>query len=303
MQIGLILPAMPKGASAEGIEAAAEVAERLHWADVWTTDHLVVDRANAPQYGRIFEAIVTLAYLGGRTERVRLGTSVLVVPQRNAVVLAKEFASLDALTRGRVTVGVGVGWNRTEFANLGVAERFSVRGAYLEETIGLWRHLWAGRTDPFEGRFHRLEDFTFEPLPVQPGGPPIWIGARSEPALRRAGRLADTYHASQASPAEFQHRIPAIRAGAEAVGRPMPSLSARVQVRFGERPRGWYAIAGTPEAMAAEVRAFQALGVGHLAVGFGETDPERVVSAAVRFDRDVLARLAGSPRVEAATGS
>src|ERR1700675_4383226 len=130
MDYGICLPNMPDGASREGIEAAAEVAQRLGWSTVWTTDHVMVPHSDAGDYGRIYEAILTLAWVGARYARVRLGTSVIVVPQRNALILAKELATLDDLSGGRVTAGVGIGWNETEFANLDAAERFHVRGAY-----------------------------------------------------------------------------------------------------------------------------------------------------------------------------
>jgi probable F420-dependent oxidoreductase len=286
MDYGLCLPNFPAGASPEGIEAAAAVAERLGWSTVWTTDHLMVPGDAADEYGHIFEAILTLAWVGARHPRLRLGSSVIVVPQRNAVVLAKELASLDALSGGRVLAGVGVGWNREEFANLGVVERFHVRGAYLDETIRLWRHLWSGSTDPFQGRFHAFEDFRFSPLPVQDGGLPILVGGRSEPALRRAGELGDGYHSSASSPSQYGQRLPTIRAAAAAAGRPMPWLSARVRVEF-EAPTSEYAMRGSPEEIAAEVRAFAALGVTHLALSFGTTDPEALVTLAERFARDV----------------
>ena len=286
MDYGLCLPNFPAGASPEGIEAAAAVAERLGWSTVWTTDHLMVPGDAADEYGHIFEAILTLAWVGARHPRLRLGSSVIVVPQRNAVVLAKELATLDALSGGRVLAGVGVGWNREEFANLGVVERFHVRGAYLDETIRLWRHLWSGSTDPFRGRFHSFEDFRFSPLPVQDGGLPILVGGRSEPALRRAGELGDGYHSSASSPSQYGQRLPTIRAAAAAAGRPMPWLSARVRVEF-EAPTSEYAMRGSPEEIAAEVRAFAALGVTHLALSFGTTDPEALVTLAERFARDV----------------
>ena len=108
MDFGLCLPNYPAGASTEGIEAAADAAARLGWSTVWTTDHVLVDHQASPEYGRIFDAIVTLAWVGARHPGLRLGTSVLVVPQRNAVILAKELATLDALTGGRVIAGVGV---------------------------------------------------------------------------------------------------------------------------------------------------------------------------------------------------
>jgi probable F420-dependent oxidoreductase len=286
MEYGLCLPNFPAGASPEGIEAAAEVAERLGWSAVWTTDHVLVPRDSADEYGHIYEAILTLAWVGARHPGLRLATSVIVVPQRNAVLLAKELATLDSLSGGRVIAGVGVGWNRVEFANLGTEDRFHVRGAYVDETIRLWRHLWSGSTEPFRGRFHTLEDFTFGPLPDQGASLPILVGGRAEPALRRAGALGDGYHSSASSPSQYAQRIPIVRAAAEAAGRPMPWLSARVRVEF-DGATAEYAMRGSPGEIAAEVRAFADLGVTHLALWFGTTDPAELVARAERFSREV----------------
>jgi alkanesulfonate monooxygenase SsuD/methylene tetrahydromethanopterin reductase-like flavin-dependent oxidoreductase (luciferase family) len=216
---------------------------------------------------------------------------VIVVPQRNAVVLAKELSSLDALSRGRVIAGVGVGWNLVEFGNLGMADRFHVRGAYLDETIALWRHLWSGSTEPFTGRDHAFAEFVFGPLPARGAGLPILVGGRAEAALRRAGRLGDGYHSSATGPAGLAPRIPVIRAAADAAGRPMPSLSARVRVAFDEPAHSSaarsYAMRGTPDEVAAEVRAFADLVVEHLALFFAADSPEAFVKAAVRFAAEV----------------
>jgi probable F420-dependent oxidoreductase len=297
MEFGLVLPTMPKGASVEGIEAAAEAAARLGWHSVWATDHLLVPRSAAREYGEIFEAIETLAYVGARHEALKLGTSVIVVPLRNAVVLAKELATLDALTRGRVIAGVGVGWNEPEYANVGVAERFRRRGAYLDETIRLWRHLWSGTEEPFRGRFHRFNDFAFGPLPAQGDRLPIWVGGRSDAAYRRAGAVGDGYHASMSSPAQFAVRVPIVRKAADDAGRPMPVLSARVRVKFGPQPSAGpsYVMAGTAEQMVAEIDAFADEGVTLLVVGFGETDPEKAVAVIETFDRDVVRVVASRP--------
>jgi probable F420-dependent oxidoreductase len=286
MDYGLCLPNFPAGASPEGIEAGAAVAEQLGWSTVWTTDHVMVPNDAAGEYGHIFEAILTLAWVGARHPRLRLGSSVIVVPQRNAIVLAKELATLDVLSGGRVMAGVGVGWNREEFANLGVSDRFHVRGAYLDETIRLWRHLWSGSIEPFHGRFHSLDDFTFSPLPAQGVGLPILVGGRSEPALRRAGALGDGYHSSAVSPTQYGQRLPTVRVAAEAAGRPMPALSARVRVEFEPASEG-YAMRGSPDEIAAEVRAFADLGVTHLALSFGTTDPDQLVGWAQRFALEV----------------
>lgn len=289
MKYGLALPSLGDDATREGIEAAAEIAERLGFVDVWVTDHLLVDASAAEDYGRIFEAVTTLAYLGGRTSKVRLGASVIVVPMRNAVVLAKELATIDVLSRGRLTVGVGVGWSAPEFGNVGIAERFRDRGAYTDETIRLWRHLWAGATWPFHGRFHIFDDFVFGPLPEQGADLPIWIGGRQEAALRRVGRLADAYHSSQTPPGAYAARLPIIRAAAEEAGRPMPALSARVRIRMGSTDTSdGYALRGTPPEIAAEIRAFAEIGVDHLMLAFAEHDPDGLARATERFMGEVV---------------
>jgi probable F420-dependent oxidoreductase len=292
MRYGLCLPNFTDLASTDAIEAAAEAADRLGWEAVWTTDHVLIDRsARGADYHINFDALETLAWVGARHPRLRLGTSVIVVPQRNAVVLAKEIASLDALSRGRVIAGVGIGWNAVEFGNLGMSDRFHVRGAFLDETISLWRHLWSGSSEPFRGRFHEIEDFVFGPLPAQGAGLPILIGGSAEPALRRAGRLGDGYHATATGPAGLAPRIPIIRAAADEAGRPMPKLSARVRVAFdepavvsGPRP---YAMRGSPEEVAAELKAFEALGVEHLAMFFKADSIEELVRATERFAAEV----------------
>jgi probable F420-dependent oxidoreductase len=284
---GIALSNFPAGASPEGIEAGADVAERLGWSGVWTTDHVLIDRASTAGYGRIFEAILTLAWVGARHPKLKLGSSVIVVPQRNAVLLAKELATLDVLSGGRVIAGVGVGWNAKEFANLGAADRFHVRGAYLDETIRLWRHLWSGSGEPFPGRFHPLEDYVFEPLPVHGAALPIWVGGGSDAACHRAGTLGDGWQSSALGPESYAKRVPKVLAAAKAAGRPTPALSARVRVRLDETSGEGYAMRGTPDQVAAEVRAFAELGATMLVLSFSPTDPAGVVAAAERFAREV----------------
>lgn len=287
MDYGLILPAMGADASREGLEAACEAAERHGFSDVWGTDHLLVDHANAGDYGRIYEIVTLLAWIAGRYRRLKVGASVVVVPMRNAIVLAKELATLDELSEGRLIVGLGGGWNAEEFENVGVAERFHARGAYLEETIGLFRHLWSGSTEPFHGRFHGFDDFTFGPLPAQGAAVPIWLGGRSEKALQRAGRLADAYHASATSPDQLAPRIPIIRAAADAAGRPMPRLSGRVRIELGAGPQDFYTLHGSAAEVAAEIRRYADLGVDHLALAFPERDPAGLRSSIQRFAAEV----------------
>ena len=287
MDYGLALPNIGDDANRDGLVAAVELAERHGFTDVWATDHLLVNGTAAEDYGRTYESITTLAWLAAQSSTVRLGLSVVVVPMRNAVVIAKQLATLDALSGGRVIAGFGVGWSADEFSNVGLPDRFHERGAYTEETVVLCRHLWSGSREPFEGRFFRFSDFVFEPLPDQGAALPIWIGGRDERALRRVGRIADAYHASATSPASYAPRIPIIRAAAEAAGRPMPRLSARARIELGRGSDSFYTIHGSPDEAAAEIRRFAELGVDHLTLMFPPRDAEGLARAIERFVTEV----------------
>ena len=289
MDYGLVLPNLGAGASPEGLLAAVEAAEDHGFTDVWTTDHLLIDRENASDYGRLYEAITTLAWLAGRSRAIRLGTSVIVVPMRNAVVLAKELATVDALSGGRLIAGFGVGWNEKEFGNVGVADRFHERGAYLEETIAICRHLWSGTDAPFHGRFHDFEDFVFEPLPAQGGDVPIWLGAREERALRRVGR------AGGCVPRLRDEAPPRTRRGSRSSEPPRRPQAARCpgsppgrDVELDAGPASFYTIHGSPADAAAEIRAFGELGVDHLALAFPPRDPDGIRRAVERFTIEVV---------------
>lgn len=292
MDFALALPSYRPGATRAGIEAAAETCARLGWHSVFTTDHLLVEPSErSADYSHIFDPLITLAHLAPLEPRLRLGISVVVVPMRNALVLAKELATLDVLSGGRLICGVGVGWNRVEFGNVGAEARFANRGAYLDETIAIWRRLWAGDTSPFDGHFHRYDEVRFGPVPEQGADVPIWIGGRHEAALRRAGRLGDGYHATASSPAQLAVRIPVVQRAADEAGRPMPLISTRLRVHFGSYEGGGYVLAGTPEQMISELRAFADLGVEHACFDFVEPDAERHVALMERFDREVLVAL------------
>ncbi|MBI2780259.1 MAG: TIGR03619 family F420-dependent LLM class oxidoreductase [Chloroflexi bacterium] len=288
MDYGLVLPSLGDDANLGGMVAALQLAETHGFTDVWATDHILVDHSAKEDYGRIYEAVTTLAWAAGRSSEIRLGASVIVAPMRNAVVIAKELATIDALSGGRLIAGFGVGWSPAEFANVAVADRFADRGAYTEETVNLCRHLWSGSTAPFHGRFHQFDDFVFGPLPAQGGDVPIWLGGRDERALRRVGRLADAYHASATSPATLATRIPVIRSAAESAGRPMPRLSGRARVELDAAAESFYTMHGSPAEVAAEIRAFAALGVDHLALAFPPRDAAGLTRVVERFFAEVV---------------
>jgi probable F420-dependent oxidoreductase len=289
MDFGLILPSYRAGATTESIDASSETASRLGWHSAFTTDHILVEPSQRSEdYFNVYDAIVTVAHVAAKQPSLRVGISVVVVPMRNAIALAKDLATLDALSNGRLIAGVGVGWNATEFGYVGAGDRFNVRGAYLEEAVAIWRRLWRGDKGEFHGRFHHYEEVRFGPLPVQGENVPIWFGGRDERALRRAGRLGQGYHSSASSPTSYEPRVPIIREAAAEAGRPEPTFSARFRVAFGKQETPFYMVSGEPDEMISEIRAFEAIGVSHVAVDFAETDPERCRDLIERFDREVV---------------
>jgi alkanesulfonate monooxygenase SsuD/methylene tetrahydromethanopterin reductase-like flavin-dependent oxidoreductase (luciferase family) len=290
VRVGLILPTIGAGAGPEGLDAAAGAAARLGWSSVWATDHLLVPAGpEADEYGWVLEATSAVTWAAARFPSLRVGFSVIIPAMRDAPLLAKQLATIDHLSGGRLTVGVGASdrHDLPEYRNLGKEDRFARRGAYLDETIALWRHLWSGSTEPFEGEFHRLADFNFAPLPPQGAALPVWCGGRSDRALRRAAQLADGYHAAQTGPEQVRERVPRLAGLAREYGRSPVTISVRVRVRFELGPLAVYSLHGSPEAMQAEVVEFARAGCEELVVVFKETSPEALERDVERFDSEV----------------
>ena len=204
MQFGVLLPqfgALARSADVQHrIRAVAQTAERLGYDVLWTAEHIIFPQTIGTPYpygGRfpypvtdpILDIVATLSYVAAITSRIRLGSSVLVLPYRNPLVLAKELASLDVLSEGRLLLGVAAGWLKEEFDLLGVP--FTERGQRTDEYINLLRALWTQQQVTFHGRHFELTDAAFFPKPVQQPHPPIWIGGGSPAALRRVARLGD----------------------------------------------------------------------------------------------------------------
>jgi probable F420-dependent oxidoreductase len=210
VHFGVILPNFGAESSAAGIRGVAERAEELGFHSVWATEHIVVGPEGVDPYGRVYDPLVTLGWVAGWSERIGLGTSIVLVPLHNPFRLAKEVATLQELSGGRVTLGVGMGWHRDEFEFMGV--EFEGRGRRADEAIRLVRALW--REEPsFAGRYWSYRDATAEPHPSPL--PEIWVGGSSERAIRRARELGDAWHPSRGSDAahvrQVKQRYPDLR--------------------------------------------------------------------------------------------
>jgi probable F420-dependent oxidoreductase len=229
MQIGIHVPQWGPDAARDGVLAVARAAEEAGLDSIWVADHVVYPLFGDTQYpyssdGLPFtpdegflDALTTLAVVAGATQRVKLGTSVLVAPMREPLQLAKAVATLDVLSGGRVVLGLGVGWWKEEFDALGVD--FSARGARVDEQIGVLRRLWADGRLEHHGRFYDFGEVACEPRPVQPGGPRLLVGGIHPASRRRAARLGDGWHAVGSNTESLAEGYAEVRQLAQEAGR------------------------------------------------------------------------------------
>jgi probable F420-dependent oxidoreductase len=202
VHFGVILPNYGLDSSPEAIRRTTELAVELGFDSVWTTEHIIVGPEGVDPYGRVYDPLVTLGWIAGWTDRVGLGTSIVIVPLHNPMHLAKEVATLQELSGGRFRLGIGVGWHRDEYRFIGVP--FKERGRRADESVRLMRALWSGARD-FEGEFWSFHEATAEPHPSPQ--PEIWVGGSSPRAIRRARELGDVWHPSRGSDPEHVRRV------------------------------------------------------------------------------------------------
>jgi probable F420-dependent oxidoreductase len=311
MRYGFYLPTRGPAATPEALEALVARGEALGFHSVMIADHVVfpvtirsrypytVDGA-FPGQGDALEQLALMAFVAAKTTRLRLVTSVMILPHRNPVVTAKALATIDVLSRGRVTVGVGVGWLREEFEALGAPD-FDRRGAVSDEYIRIFKILWTECPASFAGEFHRFESARCLPAPVQRPHPPIWIGGHSRAALRRAARLGDGWHPVGANPAvplppgELRALLDELGRLTEAEGRDPSALTisykapvydaghlAAASLRGARRP-----FAGSAAQIAEDIAAYAKAGVSELIFDFRGESLGESLDRMERFAADV----------------
>ncbi len=217
------------------IARLATAIEEIGYDEIDIFDHVIngypiEGRAPAPYPATmpLLEALVTLGFIAAVTERVGLGTEVLVLPQRQPVLAAKQFSTIDTLSGGRLRVGVGVGWQESEYDALGMD--FRTRGRAMDEAIELMRACWRDETIDFGGDHFRSESMAMEPKPPQGGEIPLWIGGGSKAALRRAGRVGDGWMASGMLGSQGADAIAEVKREAELAGRDPEALGFQCQL-------------------------------------------------------------------------
>ena len=271
----------PWAAPGPAVELARD-AERLGFESLWTVEHVVVPEGYAsiypysrsgrmpgPEDSPIPDPLVWLSWIGAQTSSIRLATGILILPQRNPVILAKEVATLDVMTGGRAILGVGAGWLREEFDTIGVP--FDDRAARMDEAIVALRALWTQESPSFHGRYFDFDGAKVYPRPVRPQGVPIVIGGHSRAAARRAGRLGDGFFPASGGEA-LRSLLGEMRAAAGSAGRDPDAI----EITLGS--------ARTAE----QARELAALGASRLVISPPAHDPTQLRGALERYASDVM---------------
>jgi probable F420-dependent oxidoreductase len=313
MDYGFYLANSGPTARPENLASIARKGEELGFHSMVVGDHVIVPRHIASPYpytvggefpgaatGEYLEQLTLLTYLAGVTERIRLVPSVMILPHRNPVLTAKILATIDVLSHGRLTVGVGVGWMEEEFEALGLPP-FAERGAVSDEYIRAFKELWTSDDPSFEGEYCRFSDITFLPKPVQKPHPPIWVGGQTRRAIRRAAELGDGWHPVGATPAaplepeDLAEDMRLMARYAERVGRDPSEIEVAMKAPLydsarsagGERRR----FTGEPEQIASDVRTYRDIGVSHLIFDVRSGDTNETLERMEWFSEDVVAQV------------
>ncbi len=282
MQIGVVFPQTEIGADPIVIRDYAQAVEQLGFDHLIAFDHILgANTANRPDWqgpydhrDMFHEPFVLYGYLAAVTERIGLVTGIIILPQRQTVLVAKQAAAVDVLSGGRLRLGIGIGWNEVEYQALG--ESFTDRGRRSEEQIAVLRQLWTNPTVTFEGEWHRIDDAGLNPLPVQ-RPIPIWFGGESEPVLRRVGRIGDGWLPRLKPDAHARDMIARVHGYAREAGRDPADIGIEV----------WSAILDrSPEDCAGDVAKWAALGASHVSVHTmraGLASPDAHIDAIRRY--------------------
>ena len=288
MNIGFSLSNNQGLTDVRDVVSVAARAEELGYDSVWASDHVfnvsyVYERIGSRPY---YDPLTILAFAAAQTERVTLGTSVLVLPYHNPMRLAKQAATLDQLSGGRLALGVGVGVIDTELEAMGVP--FAERGAYSDESIAIMKTLWQDDDPRHDGRFFQFSGMTFSPRPVRAEGIPLLIGGTSRAAIRRAARHGDGWHPTAMPPEDLAQGIRYLHEQAESAGRDPAAIPVSVSVPLqGGRP-GRFTLGTEPAEMRANAQALADVGVSRMVVSPYSGDPAEVFPAMETIAAEVM---------------
>lgn len=292
MRYGIAIPQANQFATPEAIRTVARAVEQLGYDSLWVSDHVIVPEGSSYIPEVMAEPLATLAFLAAETTHITLGTSVLIVPYRDPVFVAKFMSTVDALSNGRLVLGVGAGWLEQEFDALSAP--FAERGARTDEYLRVFRNLWETETSSFAGQFKQYTNMRMFPKAAanRRGTIPIWVGGNSPAGIRRAAELGDGWHPINIGPAELAELAPVYREKCAAFGRQPGPICVRLMPGGRSRPSGDPApLSGTPDEQAADIRAYAAAGLDELMVQVNARSVNDLVAALRRFMREVAPRV------------
>jgi probable F420-dependent oxidoreductase len=286
MIFGLNLPNYSSLGHRDAMIAIAEQAEELGYSTLWTSDHILIPSTLPEPYGNLLESFTTLSYLAGRTERIRLATGILVLPQRDPLLVAKQAATVHHLSDGRLTLGVGVGWIEQEYAYL--RSDFGARGHTADEYIPAMRALFETSGPEFHGAHIDYSDVLFSPQPSAPLA--IVVGGTSRAALRRAATLGDGWHGLHLSPEQVRTALGTVQ---EYGHKDHFQVSVRTTTRVGDNTGAGdtgIGLSGDAAALAKQIRHYASAGVDQLVIEPVSTDLVDFIEQITRFANEVAPR-------------
>ena len=305
MKFGVHLPSNFGFDNIQDVLEMAQMVERLGFDSVWVSEHIfnagyIANRLGDRPY---YAPLPVLSAVAAVTERVRVGTSILVLPYHNPMVLAKDLATIDAVSMGRLTMGIGVGVIKEEFDALGYDH--SKRGAFTDEAIAIMKELWTKQDPEFEGKFHSFSGMRFTPKPIQTPHPPFWIGGSSKAAMRRVATVSNGWHLFRLPEQGLAVAIQDVRDQADALGRDSKDLvmSARCDLDIlEESPKEFaedynqdlgqrFRLVGRVDEIVDGIGAYQEQGIDYLVLAVNSTDRQKNFDVIQQFAEDIAPKF------------
>jgi len=276
MKFGIVIPLHRDMDALVNLELAKN-AELLGFDSIWISDHVVLPTIYQGRFSEVlYDPFVLLSSIAANTKKISLGTSVIIVPYRNPIVVAKMISTIDVLSEGRIVLGVGPGWMEEEFNILGIA--FNERGQRTDEYINIFKEVWEKDEPQFEGEFYSFSKIKFYPKPIQKPHPPIWIGGISKKAIARAVELGNGWHPVWLSPDQTEKKMRYLKSIAKEKERNLDDFVFSIRNRLRilktaelKKPeftesRGEYTFSfhGTTEEIIHKIKQFESIGVSHI---------------------------------------
>jgi probable F420-dependent oxidoreductase len=288
MKFGYILPNYGDKISPQELLGISEVCEEVGFDSVWATDHVMMPSELKEPYGQVLEPLTTLTYIASRCEKLKVGTSCIVLPQRNPIIVAKQAAALDVLSKWRVVLGLGAGWAEKEFGFLNAD--FANRGRVMDESIRLMKTLWKDDVVNFEGEFFHVKDELFLPKPMN-REIPVWIGGNGHPSVRRAIGLGDGWHPVGIDVEEFADGARKIRETKKSA-----TLSIRMTTDVRKKREAYVAsnkekrvaVSGTTADIRKGIDAYKEAGLEYYCASINHPEAAEVIADLRKFSSEII---------------